>query len=344
MADDATVLARTVQWLFSRPDLREALRPPTGMETAYDPLITKGDADILDAAIADKWAHEDLQALARALYTMRGIPAPQDAYFAIIADEAIVRAGTAAPELDWGRGDLIRRLKELLHIPLERVIRHGRENSLWSFVCDNTVQIAIGATSILTSQGKVRNAVFDALGIMPPRYKEPGWDRIVEMIGQAAIVIEEEEFTQRGLLTSILTGYLEMQAMHLATMPTPHEREELLRNFLPFRTEEGVYIHAHHCFTTYVATQYIPISYRDLLAMLRAYGAHRKTWALNTKNTSRSYWFTPDIAPILDHGDSEPVHDTDTAIQEPSPLEWLEREGIIPPEDHAPPEEGETPF
>lgn len=345
MTEDAQLLPRVIRWLNGRRDLQEALYPPTGMEQAYDPLITKGDADIVDAAIADKWAHDDLPVLVRCLYTMRGIAPPQDAYLAIVADEAIVRAGTPTPDLDWGRSNLIERLRELLHIPLERVIRHGRENSIWSFDCFYEKHITIGTTAVLTSQTKVRNAVFDGLGIMPPRYKSPDWDRLIEMIGQAAVLVEEEEFTQHGILMSIVTGYMEMQVMHLTTIPTPGEREELLRNFLPFRTEEGVHIHAHHCFTTYCVTQYTPLGYRDLLAMLRAYGAYRKTWALNTKNTSRSYWFLPNITPILDTGHTESTQDPDAVPpQDASSLEWLEREGIIPPDDNPSLSGGDMPF
>lgn len=131
------------------------------------------------------------------------------------------------------RINITSKLSKALGIELRRAIRHGEENSTYSFEVGkgDSRTIVIGNIGRLMSDQKVRESIAEATGVIIRQFTKPQWFRICENVLAIATTIENEE-------SSLKSGVREWMHLYLTQKGITIVPEEMwqaaLQNGDPF--------------------------------------------------------------------------------------------------------------
>jgi hypothetical protein len=196
--------------------------------SAYDMAITSFlvRAGALDQVIADAIYHwrkkhgEDTKKLLRRDYLMKMISKVRSS---LKAEVAVADLSSAAldqepqktvPESDQTNEQKEERKKLMKDIccatgvPIVRIVKHGRENSMYSFELSNNLDVSIGVITDLLNPDKVRARIADATGVVMRTFKKHIWNDMVAVILRCASLVENISSSRSGMLNEWLTSYL----------------------------------------------------------------------------------------------------------------------------------------
>lgn len=121
------------------------------------------------------------------------------------ATEGIQDASTdIAPDR---REKLLKHLSVFFGLPIARIIKHGRENSRYSFVAPDGRETHIGTSDQLLSQSWMRARMVDASDSVLERAKADKWDDIIKAVIEIAEFVELRENERHVEVSDWLAEY-----------------------------------------------------------------------------------------------------------------------------------------
>ena len=114
-----------------------------------------------------------------------------------------------SPEKAAKRADVMGRISKALGVGLTEVIKHGVENSIYSFTLAGGADVAIGHMPALMNADHVRSRVADATGVVMRPVKKENWLKTVSVILTVVTLRDNKDSTRRGMIMAYLTSYLQ---------------------------------------------------------------------------------------------------------------------------------------
>jgi hypothetical protein len=133
---------------------------------------------------------------------------------------------------DPSRADILARLQKVLRVPIARWVQYGAADADYTLILDDGRAIVIGPVEAVTSPTRFRNAVYQTVGILPPRVKNSTWDGVCRYLAIIRETIENPEESREAEAVEWVTAYLAAgEGRHICTegLDIAIEKKALLR-------------------------------------------------------------------------------------------------------------------
>lgn len=310
----------------SMPELADRMRRPLATS---DEQHEAADVKDLAFVLQNHWEDQEALALIQSLHLdAQHQPPGEETLHLLLGKAYLLLEETAQASSEKhvdglslpARSRLMKSLADFFKIPLARVIRHGKENALWTFVTHDGTEIHIGTSSDLHIQQKVRVAIFDHTGIEMTRLsaKEVAkWDSILEMIARVAEMVDTPEFTGIGRIKGLLLAYVDMENVDLSREATQEEWPILLDTRKPYRLNGMLHISTQRLCGDIMKAYDPEMTNRMVIDLLRRIGAKQVTITVRGNlRFFRRVWLV-DCA-WLDENTSTITYDMDNDTLKPS--------------------------
>jgi len=233
-------------FLITYPGTVDWFRPGAAANTDQNIIL---DTRLARIALEAGWEEDAIVDLLQEANTHRGQTATPQGYCRVTINEARVSLQTGRPPLP--QQTLLHTVEDYWGLSIAEVIRHGKENALWSLRLRDAREITLGETKKFLDSKAVRAAIFDVTGQLIPRYgtnQQHLWDEHVHIMAQAATVIDTPEFTNEGHARSLMQGYLRMCSIDISN---PCDDEQWQLRFLetePYIRGKQLYISADNMY------------------------------------------------------------------------------------------------
>lgn len=275
--------------LLANPRLHDCVQRQGGLDDARHHFL---DTLLAGTALKAGWERAAIHAVLNTAHARVLRPPLPEHVVTLLLHEAA--AHTEAGILDRGREALLENISKVWKIDILQVIRHGKENSVWSLRLMDGIEVHLGSSENFIKQGKVRAAIFDVTGKMIPKMtgkNSADWDYYLEIFADVAITVDTPELSRKGYILGLVHQYLDQQRCVLTRDADEDEWEALALSRKPFVREGALYVHAPslHQFTHMLAPELTRAELLDLLRQIGGTTVKVNCW-VHTPRTSRTYW------------------------------------------------------
>lgn len=261
------------------------------------------DQIIADAILARRTLHSENPDKARRRdYLMRTISRARTVQESDGAmNDVAVMVDSPKPEstedADTERRQAARKIGQALRVDLLRVIKHGREDSVYSLELGNgssdPQDVLIGGVRSLLNQREFTARLADASGVVIRQVKRDRWDKAVQLMLRTAILVENEDASRMNRITSWLRTYV---VEGHQTLFSGEDWPRALVNNDPFVGEDGrlhVHVDAFRRFLRFTEPERVERSYLFHLLRLAGFGRVSVNGRIEGRKLCRSYWAGP---------------------------------------------------
>lgn len=289
-------------WEHKRKDLQDQSASAYDLSLATMAYQTGwSDQDIVDLLIAHRRRFgEDLK-LREDYYTRtlgrakEGVESIRD-QAETMEDLTRLKNSEDVPE-EERKPKMIDHLRKLLDIPVTRIVKYTTDPPQYRFVFESGDDVLCRTPSDVTSQTRLRDAIWGVTGKYIPPHKPGPWKEICEAIAGACEIEDPgDEGTERGITQSWLEGYLEDKP------PEKVEQGEGLVGLFELRRPFCLNDSPDFChiflddFKGWIATnRHERISVKQLAVHLRSIGCSPRgqNIVIDGKPTTRRVWQVP---------------------------------------------------
>lgn len=228
-------------WNRTRKDLPDT--SASGFDASLATFAARAqwsDQEIVDLLVASRVKHKD--DLKRPDYYERTILLARRAANRGRAMESITEAAAtvtpdkpAEPLDDEGRQIRLNDLSEAFGARIVRIIKFKQDPPKYRLVTSKS-EIDLGTVDSLISQGAMRNALAASDGHYIPKFKNPDWDNIAQLLLHVCETVDTgPEGTDRGQMREWLNVYLD-------DFPPADLSQQSISNQIPFYRDEAPFV------------------------------------------------------------------------------------------------------
>lgn len=196
-------------------------------------------------------------------------------------------------------------ISNILGVPVERLIQHGKQNARYTLVLEGGIEVPIGSVDALVEQSRFRKRLVTDAQVVMQRIKPEQWDDVVRALLSITEFIDMPSAERRTQTTEWVRSYI-------SAYPPATEREEVIQaryERQPYVKDGLLYIFENNLRRYVIRQEYEKSEIPDLCDALRACGFEQKTVSGRHKETgkvfSRSYFFARLAAIEGDHGEPD---------------------------------------
>jgi len=279
-------------------------------------LVQAGCKDqvIADAILARRELHgENPEKARRRDYLMRTISRARtnqesDGALNVVASMTDAPQPNSPEETSDERARALDKLSKALRVNLVKVIKHGRESSIYSLELSDggaVKDVHLGGISSILDQMKFKAALADATGVVISRIKSDRWDKVSELMLRVAILVENEDSGRWSTIVSWLRAYV--VEGHSALFKDSDWNRALV-NSDPFVRDGklGVHVTSFRRFLRYTEPERVDRPMVFHLLRIAGFEPVKITARVDERRLCRNYWCGP--ASVLGSADGAENH------------------------------------